>query len=242
MPTILAQTYSHQKLIPLYQADRAQRVNVALSPNLTLALGQLLTETATLGTYTAYMPAPPAPVPTTATTGGTVAAGTYCVEVSYVNAAGESVASASGSVTTTGTTSTITVPSPASVPGATGYYAYLTQAGGSTYTRQQAAGSPTAIGTAFVLSAPPTNTGAAPSATSTAGAAKVILEYAATTDGSGNITTDGEWGATYSSISAFLPTRMAYSATDLVGLDNAALTSLGGIIAEGSLTAGTVII
>lgn len=105
---------------------------------------------------------PAAPTLATATTGGTVAAGTYGAAVSYVNAAGETVASVPASITTTGSTSTLTVNSPVAVAGATGWYAYLTQVGGTTYTRQQTAGSPTAIGTNLTLTAPPTNTGAAP--------------------------------------------------------------------------------
>jgi hypothetical protein len=103
-----------------------------------------------------------APSLATATTGGTVLAGTYHAVVTYVNANGETTGSAAGSVTTTGSTSTITVPSPAAETGTTGWYAYVTQAGGSTYTRQQAAGSPTAVGTALTLTAPPTSTGANP--------------------------------------------------------------------------------
>lgn len=120
-----------------------------------------------------YLAAPAAPVPTTATTGGTIAAGTYGVEITYVNAQGESVASANGPITTTGTTSTITIPSPAAAgsgnQAATGWYAYVTQAGGSAFTRQQAAGSPTAIGTALTITAPPTSTGVAPPSSNTAG-------------------------------------------------------------------------
>lgn len=104
---------------------------------------------------------PPAPAPTTATTGGTVAAGVYQVLVTYVNASGESLASAAGQVTTTGTTSTITVPSPPAATGITGWYAYVSQAGGTAASakRQQAAGSPTAIGTPLTLTAPPISTG-----------------------------------------------------------------------------------
>lgn len=104
---------------------------------------------------------PAAPTLATATTGGTVLAGTYGAAVSYVNAAGETLASAPASITTTGTTSTLTVSSPVAVAGATGWYAYVTQVGGTTYTRQQTAGSPTAIGTNLVITAPPTSGGAA---------------------------------------------------------------------------------
>lgn len=113
--------------------------------------------------------APAAPTLGTATSGGTVAAGTYQVVITLVNAQGESIASASASQVTTGSTSTLTVNSPAAGGGATGWYAYVTQAGGSTYTRQQTAGSPTNIGTNLTLTAPPTSTGATPPTASTTG-------------------------------------------------------------------------
>ncbi|MEV7770584.1 hypothetical protein [Kitasatospora sp. NPDC086791] len=127
---------------------------------------------------------PTAPSVSTATTGGTVAAGTYQVEVSYTNASGETVASASSSVTTTGSTSTITVTSPAASGNATGWYAYVTQAGGASYTRQQTLGSPTAIGTNLTLTAAPTNSGAAPQASNTtAGSSTVIVNIGTTIEG-----------------------------------------------------------
>ncbi len=127
--------------------------------------------------------APAVPALATATSGGTVANGVYQVEVTYVNALGETTASATASITTTGSgLSTITITSPAASGTATGWYAYVTQAAGTTYTRQQAAGSPTAIGTNLVISAPPTSTGANPPAANTAGAlsapayGRVVLE------------------------------------------------------------------
>ena len=123
--------------------------------------GQPAYQADTLTLAAAALAPPAAPAPATAGTGGTVAAGTYEVAVTYASANGETVASATGTVTTTGTTSTITVPSPAAETGATGWYAYVSQAGGTSLTRQQAAGSPTAIGTALTLTAPPTSTGAA---------------------------------------------------------------------------------
>jgi PKD repeat protein len=104
--------------------------------------------------------APPLPTLSTTTSGGSITAGDYKVAVTYVTAGGETVASASQTVTTSGSTSMITIGSPPPVSGATGWYAYVTQAGGTTYTRQQAA--PTAIGTDLTLTAAPTNTGAAP--------------------------------------------------------------------------------
>lgn len=105
---------------------------------------------------------PAAPSLATAGTGGTILAGTYTVALTYVSASGETVASATAQITTTGSTSTITITSPASAINATGWYAYVSQPGGSTLFRQQAPGSPTAIGTNLVLTAPPTNTGANP--------------------------------------------------------------------------------
>ena len=119
-------------------------------------------------TNSSLLPAPVAPVPTTLASGGTVAAGTYGVELAYVNANGETLPSVNGPITTTGATSTITVPSPPASGNATGWYAYVTQVGGSTYTRQQTAGSPTAIGTSLTLAAPPSSGGLAPFAVATA--------------------------------------------------------------------------
>lgn len=114
---------------------------------------------------------PAAPTVTTADTGGTVAAGTYQVMVTYVTAIGETLASQSTPVTTTGSTSAITITSPVSVTGATGWYAYVSGPGGtaSTATRQQSAGVPTAIGTGLTISAPPTSTGLVIPAANTTG-------------------------------------------------------------------------
>lgn len=123
--------------------------------------------------------APAAPTLATAATGGTVAAGTYQVEITFTNAYGESLPSASASIATTGTTSTLTIDSPAASGNATGWNAYVTQAGGSTYTLQQAAGSPTAIGTNLTLTAPPTSTGAAPPSVNTSDSG-IIAATAAT--------------------------------------------------------------
>lgn len=137
---------------------------------------------------TTPLAAPPAPVPTTATTGGTVAAGVYGVIVTYVNRWGETVGSSSGSVTTSGATSTITIPSPTASGNATGWYCYVTQAGGSVYTRQQAAGSPSLIGVSLTLTTPPSSTGANPPGADTS-AAQVFTSTAI--DGGKHIMTNG---------------------------------------------------
>ena len=115
--------------------------------------------------------APAAPTVATATSGGTVLAGTYQVLVTYVNAQGETTASTASPIVTTGSTSTITITSPATETGAVSWYAYVTLAGGASATakRQQTLGSPTLIGTNLVLTAPPTSTGALQPIENTAG-------------------------------------------------------------------------
>lgn len=148
-----------------------QLADVAFVPSLLLAYCLKSDQTITINPVNPPTNgAPAAPSLATATTGGTILAGTYGVIVTYVNANGETIGSAAASQVTTGSTSTITITAPASVtPAATGWYAYVTQAGGSTYTRQQAAGSPTAIGSNLVLTAPPTSTGLQPQIVNTTG-------------------------------------------------------------------------
>ena len=102
----------------------------------------------------------PQPTVTTNTTGGAFVAGTYQVEVTYVTSGGEQLPSAPTAVTTTATGSTITIDSPPAATGVTGWYAYVTQPGGYTYTQQ---GGEQTIGAALTLnglgggSAPPSN-------------------------------------------------------------------------------------
>jgi hypothetical protein len=116
-----------------------------------------------------------APTVVTAATGGTVAAGTYTVEISYVSASGETLPSPATSVTTTGSTSTLTIDSPPTATGATGWYAYVSQVGGTTLTRQQTAGSSTAIGTNLTITAPPTSTGTNPLTANSTGTSSPVL-------------------------------------------------------------------
>jgi len=85
------------------------------------------------------LPPPTLTTVTTATTGGTIAAGTYRFLVTSVNANGESHGIADNgvtyekSVTTTGSTSTVTL-TWVTVPGATSYRIYVTAAGGASGT------------------------------------------------------------------------------------------------------------
>lgn len=72
---------------------------------------------------TQTLPAPTLNAPTTATTGGTLAAGTYYYKVTAVNAVGETIGSNEVSQATTGTTSTVGL-SWGAVAGATGYKVY----------------------------------------------------------------------------------------------------------------------
>jgi hypothetical protein len=99
-----------------------------------------------------------APALTTATTGGTVAAGTYRVAITAVTGMGESLWT-EATITTTGSTSTITVTPPAR--GAFPVFkwnVYISQVGGGAGT-STLQGSTT--GAPFVLSTPPTGTGVA---------------------------------------------------------------------------------
>ncbi len=86
-----------------------------------------------------YLWSPPAPLPpTTAATGGSIAAGTYYVAVSAITANGETFATlaanqgVTSSVTTAGTTSTISVTA-FRVPYATGYNVYVGTATNTLY-------------------------------------------------------------------------------------------------------------
>ena len=130
--------------------------------------------------------APAAPALSTATTGGTVLAGTYKVVVAYVTAAGTTSVSEPSFITTTGATSTLTVASPAAQTGATAYRAYISAPNGGPMYLQNGAG--TAIATPLVLTAPPvTNTATAPTSNGTVGAAAkfrgMALTYAPSGEG-----------------------------------------------------------
>ena len=87
------------------------------------------------GKYATHIAVPVAGTPTTSTTGGTLAAGTYYYKVTatgnaIVGGAGETTGSVEKSVTTTGTTSSVSLSWPA-VTNATGYKVYRgTAAGG----------------------------------------------------------------------------------------------------------------
>lgn len=124
------------------------------------------------GTKFPQLAAPAAPTLAHAAASTSLGAGVVQVEVTYVTADGETLASSSTSVTiSAGDNITITSPIVAALGAAyaTGWYAYVTTVGGSTFVRQQTAGAPTAIGTSLVLTTigtsganPPTSNTAAP--------------------------------------------------------------------------------
>ena len=84
----------------------------------------LWTDGALVTDITPYISAPTIGTPTTATTGGTIPAGTHYVVVTAYNSNGETLASTEKSIATTGSTSEITVPwTP--VTDASGYWVYV---------------------------------------------------------------------------------------------------------------------
>jgi hypothetical protein len=130
-------------------------------------VGQPTYQADTLVLLAAALSAPAAPTVTPTGSGGTVTAGVYKAAVTYVNANGETVASSTTTAASLTSGQDLVITSPAAVTGATGWYAYVSQAGGSTLTRQQAVGSPTAIGTNLTLTTTPTSSGANPPAANT---------------------------------------------------------------------------
>lgn len=115
-------------------------------------------------TFTAFPSAttapPAAPTVSNATSGGTVAVGTYTFSVTYLNAVGETIGSATSTTTTTTAASTLTCNSPVTQPGVTGWNVYISQAGSSVVTKQNAA--PLTIGVNYTTTTPPTSTGVNP--------------------------------------------------------------------------------
>lgn len=147
-------------------------IGTSFTPWLKLASGSTATVTWTI--EGGSLSAPVTPTISTAASGGTVVDGAYQIEITYTDGNGETLPSTSTSVIASSggaNTNTIIITSPATSGSAIGWYAYVTQVGGSSYTRQQTAGSPTAIGTNLVLTTPPTSTGATPPSSNSSGQA-----------------------------------------------------------------------
>ena len=143
-----------QPMAPLSAAELVYDPGVALG-EIVLSPGDTLNGSAS-GT------GPAAPGFTKANSGGTVLTGTYGAKVTYVSAAGETVASAAATVTTTADISTLTVASPAANANATGWYAYSRRWAGRRTRGSRRRAVPTAIGTGLTLTAPPSSSGAQP--------------------------------------------------------------------------------
>jgi hypothetical protein len=134
----------------------------------------------------AALAAPAAPTLVAAGSGGSWAAVTGWVKITYVNQFGESLPSAvaSQAVVSNGT---LTINSPAAsgsgAGAATGWYAYVgtgaSEPADAAKYRQQGAGNPTAIGANLLISAPPTTTGANPPVTNTSGLSPSLGIWAA---------------------------------------------------------------
>ena len=114
--------------------------------------------------YLPNVPAPPVPALTTDSS-GTLLSGTIYVVVTYVSAFGETQPSPETSVVVVGPTGSVSVPSPAAAPGATGFNVYAASVSGGETLQN---GSPVAIGTPFVLTTLDIG-GVIPSSSNTAG-------------------------------------------------------------------------
>lgn len=97
--------------------------------------------------------APAQPTGTASTVSGTLAAGTYLVKVTYTNQFGETTPSTESAGIVLGATGNITVNSPATSTGATGWNVYITSGATNTETKQNG-GTPIAIGTNYTQSVP----------------------------------------------------------------------------------------
>lgn len=97
---------------------------------LSVAQDSVYGTTCTQVTVNGPIPAPVQTSPSTASTGGSIATGTYYYKITAKTAAGETTGSNEESVTTTGSASTVTL-NWSSVPNATGYNIYRGSAAGS---------------------------------------------------------------------------------------------------------------
>lgn len=120
------------------------------------------TVTETITVKCAYMPAPTQNASSTATTGGSLVAGTYYYKVTALNAVGETIASNEISQATTGTTSTVTI-NWATVTGATSYRVYRGTSAGAENVYYAVSGGATATftdtGAANTAGSPPASNG-----------------------------------------------------------------------------------
>lgn len=136
--------------------------------------------TACIGIFTDFggaVSTPATPTGSTATTGGTIAAGTYYAKVTHITEEGESIASAATTaITTTGSTSTITVTGPnigAGINNVKAIGVYLTPTSASPGTEIYAGQYTT--GTSLVITALPSGTAAAPTVSTASKGAGILV-------------------------------------------------------------------
>lgn len=126
--------------------------------------------------------APATPTGTASTASGTLAAGTYLVKVTYTNAFGETTVSAESSGIVLSATGNITVNSPATSTGATGYNVYITSGATNTETKQNGA-TPVNIGVNYVQSVPLVAGAAVPAANTASSTLVINVSSAGLTNG-----------------------------------------------------------
>jgi hypothetical protein len=151
-----------------FQGVTGGQINFVGDPNLltgNAALTWTILQRASDGSYpvisyaTSGLAAPVQTAPSTATSGGTLAAGTYYYKITALNANGETIASNEVSQVTTGSASTVTL-NWQNVAGATGYRIYrgVTVNGENTYYQVGAVLTYADTGSAGTVGAPPTST------------------------------------------------------------------------------------
>lgn len=241
MPTSPINTWEpSNRLVPLFNAEDAEEIEVALAANLTLAKGTVLGEK--LG-QNAIQTVGISGTPT----GGTFTlayAGQTTASIAY-NATAAQVQSALEALSTIGVGNVSVAGGPG--PGTAWVVTFQNALGFQVINAMTHADSFTG-GSSPAASVTQTNAGSAGTKgtyapyvyNNTDGTQfpKVILAYACSTDGSGNVTLTGEWGATVKAAPAFM--RGYFATQDLVGLDQNAVNLLGGSLIQGTVANGIV--
>jgi hypothetical protein len=186
--------------------------------------------------------APDSPALTTATSGGTVAAGFHGVKITYKSANGETVASEPAYITTTGATSTITVVSPAAAGSggnaATHFLVYMTPPNGGPFKLQNGAG--TVIGSNFTLTAPAATNTATPPTSNTTGAVSARVDGFAPKDYLSGRACTIYSGVEFNYGTGLTPGTLLYLDDTTAGALNDTATALGTAVVGVATTSTTV--
>lgn len=235
MPTSAINTWSEStRLDPLYESDDAELQNVTIAASLTLAKGTVMAE---------KVGANEVQTVTISATGGTFTisyGGQTTAAIAY-NATAAAVEEALELLSSIGENNV-------AVTGAAGgpYTITFQNALGFQNVAQVTTGAGSLTGGAGTATPATTTGGSAgtagtfaaynPDATDGTQFPRGLLQYAVTTDGSGNITLPGDWGATVKAAPIYM--RGYFNTGDCVGLDQNAITLLGGTILQGTFTSG----